>query len=860
MRVRDKDLTEASNSSRVTAVLRRALVPMLALAACGVILVMVHRLAKDIDYHSMVHALRGTAPGMLLVSALATAASYISLIGRDVGALRYVGARVPTPILLLGSFCGTALGNSVGFGMLAGGAVRYRTYGAAGVKPEQVARMMAFITIGFGLGLAAYAAASMVVADEAIGRLIHVPPLVVRLGGGGVLAVVAGLVALCARPPATSHFGGLVDALPEAKLALAQLALTAIDLVTAAAALWVLLPAGRIDFATFSAVFAVATALGVISHVPGGIGVFEAAVVFALGHKVSPTQAAAALLAYRGIYFLLPLLLAGMSLAAFELRRVATNAGDRVLQAAGSLVPTFLGVITFAIGTMLLISGATPTFGSRLSVLQAAALPLWAVEVSNLLASLSGVFLLFVARGLLYRLDGAWWAAIIISLANLGLAITKGLAVGECLVIGCVVLLLLATRRQFIRPASFLRQPISLEWFAADAIVIAVAAWVLLLAYSDVAYHHEIWWEFDFDAQAPRALRAIVGAALLSLVAALGQLLRPASGRVLPPDASELVRAEAIIRAQGRSDAMLAMMGDKSFLFSASGQALLSYARHGRSWVALYDPVGPREEWPELIWRFVEMADAHAGRVAFYEVRPDSLPLYLDAGLKVMKLGEEACVHLADFTVEGSAGSAYRNVLRRGEREGFELTILAPGQVEAHLETLRVVSDSWLAHRQAQEKGFSVAAFAPGFIADQWVGLLRQNGRPAAFVSVMTTDLRQEATAALMRHTPDASRFAMEYVFISLALHLKQQGYQVFSLGMAPLAGMARNPLASPWHRMAGLFWEHGGRLYSFQGLRMFKAKFHPRWEPRYLAASGSIGPFLALTDVVALAGGGGGK
>ena len=188
MWVRDKDLTEASNSSPMTATLRRALVPLLALAACGVILVTVHRLARDIDYHTMVHALRGTAPALLWVSVLATAASYASLIGRDVGALRYVGARVSTPILLLGSFCGTALGNSVGFGALAGGAVRYRTYAAAGIKPEQVARMMAFITVGFGVGLAAYAAGSMVVADQAIGRLIHLSPLLVRLGGGGVLS------------------------------------------------------------------------------------------------------------------------------------------------------------------------------------------------------------------------------------------------------------------------------------------------------------------------------------------------------------------------------------------------------------------------------------------------------------------------------------------------------------------------------------------------------------------------------------------------------------------------------------------------------------------------------------------------
>ena len=89
---------------------------------------------------------------------------------------------------------------------------------------------------------------------------------------------------------------------------------------------------------------------------------------------------------------------------------------------------------------------------------------------------------------------------------------------------------------------------------------------------------------------------------------------------------------------------MLALMGDKSFLFSQSGKSFLMYAKRGRSWVALFDPVGPQEEWSELVWRFVELADAHSGRAAFYQVRPDTLPVYLDAGLRVVKVGEEACL------------------------------------------------------------------------------------------------------------------------------------------------------------------------------------------------------------------------
>ncbi|GGF22155.1 hypothetical protein GCM10011611_30280 [Aliidongia dinghuensis] len=830
----------------------------MALVVCGIVLALLHGLSHGIDYQAMVHALRHTPNRLLAWSVAATALSYLALIARDVCALHYVGARIPGSALLLGSFCGSALGNAVGFGALTGGAVRYRAYGAVGVQPDQITRIMLFITAGFGVGLAAYAAASAVLASTAIGRLLHLPAEGLRLGGVATLASVALTVLLCGVRRAPVQLGQWQIDVPGAGLTLVQIVLTGVDLVGAAAALWFLLPEGRVDFASFSAIYAAATALGVISHVPGGLGVFEAVVVFALGNRVSPSLAAAALLAYRAVYFLLPLILAGVLLAVYELARLAgraTGATERVLRGAGLLAPIYLGVFTFAVGTMLIVSGATPAFGKRLAALHDL-LPLWAVEMSSFFGSLAGVLMLFVARGLFHRLDGAWWLALVLALANLFLSITKGLAWDELAVISFFILMLLVTRREFTRPASFLRQPFTVEWFVGIAVVLAGSSWILFFAFRDVAYTHDLWWHFEFDEQAPRALRALLGMAVLALVLGCAQLMRTASGRVEPPTVEELGQAGRIIGEQGRSEAMLAMMGDKSFLFSGSGRSFLMYAKRGRSWVALYDPVGPREEWHELIWRFVELADEHGGRAAFYQVRADSLPFYLDAGLKILKLGEEAIVRLSDFTLQGGRWQGLRYALKRGEREGLSLELLTPEEAERRIQTLTRISDDWLSERRAKEKSFSVAAFDPSFIAAQSVALLSQRGDPVAFASVMTTDQRQEATIGIMRHTTTASPYAMEFLFTALAQRLREAGFARLSLGMAPLAGIGRTPLSSRWHRIAGLVWEHGGRVYNFQGLRTFKNKFHPAWEPRYLAASGAIGPFVALADVVVLAGG----
>jgi len=842
----------------VTKHLRRFAVPALALAVCVLLLVAAQHLTNTLDYHAVVKTLRRLPSALLIQSLLATGLSYLALVGRDAAGMRAIGAKVPAPLLWIGGVAGSALGNGVGFGALTGGAVRYRVYGMAGVGAAQVARLTVLTGATFALGLLVLSALGLVCAAPSIGRMLGMP--VVPLFGGG-LAVLACCAALIAwsrpgRPPL--RLGRISLDLPGRGVLLVQLALVGIYVAGAALALFVLLPGAHIGFVSFLAVYTIALLLGVIGHTPGGLGVFEAAIVFALGGTVPPTAAIAALLAYRTIYFVLPLLLSGALLAAFEVRAIAARIAPRGLVAPAPrlarLTPMFLGVITFAIGIMLLVSGATPAFGTRLAILRMA-LPLWAVESAQVLGSVLGVMLLFVARGLLRRLDAAWWLATAIAMVSLGLSLAKGLAFVEAGVLVFLLALLAATRRRFDRPASLFQERFTPSWLVSIGIVLLAVFWVFFFAFRDVPYRHELWWQFAFDEKASRALRATLGASLFAGAVALWQLLRPASGRRTLPTPEDLRAAGLIVRAQERSDAMLAMMGDKSFVFSPSRQAFLMYAKRGRSWVALHDPVGPRAEWPGLIARFVSLAHAHGGRAAFYQVRADALALYLDAGLKLMKLGEEACIGLDGFALEGPQRTNLRYALKRGERDGLSVEVIGPGEVPALLPRLREISDAWLQGRHRGEKSFSVAAFDAEYLAAQSVMLLRQRGRPVAFTTFMTTDLYTEATVGVMRHAAGASPYAMEYLFTRLALHLKQAGFHRLSLGMAPLSGLTPTPLAAAWHQIGHLVWRFGGRLYNFRGLRTFKNKFNPDWQPRYLAASGTLGPFLTLADLAVLAG-----
>jgi phosphatidylglycerol lysyltransferase len=299
------------------------------------------------------------------------------------------------------------------------------------------------------------------------------------------------------------------------------------------------------------------------------------------------------------------------------------------------------------------------------------------------------------------------------------------------------------------------------------------------------------------------------------------------------------------------------MMGDKSLMVSESQRAFVMFGRRGRSWVALYDPVGPASEWPELVWRFVEQARESGGRAAFYQVRPEALPVYLDAGLRVYKLGECAVVDLPGFSLQGKARSNLRHGVARAQREGLSFEVLAPGAVAAVFDELQAISDAWLNDHNTAEKAFSLGAFQRDYVLGQPVALVRQAGRAVAFATLMCTDQKIEASVDLMRQLPDAPRSSMDFLFAQVILHFQAQGFQRFNLGMVPLAGMAQHPLAPNWQRLARLLFNHGENFYNFQGLRAFKAKFDPVWEPRYLTAPGGLAPFIILTDIAALIAGG---
>jgi len=516
-------------------------------------------------------------------------------------------------------------------------------------------------------------------------------------------------------------------------------------------------------------------------------------------------------------------------------------------------------LLTLAAGVMLLASGATPSVPERFMRLYEVT-PVLLIEISHFLSSVLGLVLVLLAFGLRARLDGAWGATLAVLLVAAPLALLKGFVWEETSALIALALALLPFRAAFPRKAALTRMEITPGWLVSAFAAVLGAGLLGLWSFQHADYGDQPFWKTMIDSDAERSIRAWAGAALGLFVFGLWRLIATAATpRVIGEADPDFQKVRAVLAHAEAAEpgSNLALLGDKRFLFSASGETFLMFGVRGRSWIALGAPVGRRDERLELLWRFRELADSHAARPGIYGLGVDDLPDVLELGFSIQKVGESAAVPLESFRIEGRRRGNLRRAWRKAGEEGATFEVLPPNQVADHLGELSAISQEWLAHHAGGEKGFSMGGFVPGYISEFPVAVVRYGGRIVAFANLWTTAARTSFSMDLMRYAQDAPKNVMDYLFVELIEWGKAEGYQAFEFGMAPLAGLEDRPLAPMMSRVGNLFYERGENLYNFQGVRKYKDKYDPVWQPRYIAAPRKWAiPFL-LADVGLLSSGG---
>ena len=285
--------------------------------------VVLYRMLRDIDADEVVEALRATEARHIAIAAFFVAAGYFTLTFYDLFALRTIGRNeIPYRIAALAGFTSYSVGHNVGATVFTGGAVRYRVYSAWGLDAIEVAKICFVAGLTFWLGNAAVLGIGVTIAPLAATAIDQLPPMLNRIFAVTILIVLACYVGWVWKSPRLLGRGGWEVRLPNGPSTLLQIGIGILDLGCCALAMYMLLPdEPNIGFVTIAVVFVSATLLGFASHAPGGLGVFDAAMLVALW-QFDKEDVLAGLLLFRLLYYIVPFVIA---LAILGTREIIIN-------------------------------------------------------------------------------------------------------------------------------------------------------------------------------------------------------------------------------------------------------------------------------------------------------------------------------------------------------------------------------------------------------------------------------------------------------------------------------------------------------------------------------------------------------
>ena len=511
-------------------------------------------------------------------------------------------------------------------------------------------------------------------------------------------------------------------------------------------------------------------------------------------------------------------------------------------------------LVTLGSGLVNLLSVMGPGLPDRAAWLLRA-FPLAFLHLSRFVILLSGFALVISSLNLYRRKKRAFKVVFALASVSIVFHLVKGLDYEEALCSLALLILLLLTEKHFTVKSSAPDLHSALMGVAVAALLAVgygvTGFWLLdrrhfniNFTVGDAVRRTLLVISLIGDAQLvphTRYARWFIDSLYLITFAAIGYagfaLFRPVVYRFRSlPHEREL--ATEIVTKYGRSSLdFFKLWPDKSYFFSPTRKSFLAYSVANNFAVVLADPVGPEHEIEDIVRRFGMLCEENDWKLALYQTLPDFLTIYSDLGFKRLKIGDDAIVDLTRLTLEGKSMKKFRHRINHLQKEGVHIIRYEAPIPEAILLQLKEVSDEWLDIPGRRERTFTLGRFEFDYIrSTPIVAAADSGGRVLAFLNIVPSYHKAEATSDLMRHRQDAPNGIMDYLFIKLFLLNKEQGFERFNLGMAPMAGFQENEDASLEEKAVHYFFQHLNLLFSFTGLRHYKAKFATSWEPRYVA------------------------
>ena len=498
-------------------------------------------------------------------------------------------------------------------------------------------------------------------------------------------------------------------------------------------------------------------------------------------------------------------------------------------------LPAAAGCLAAAVGVMNLASALTGELPPRLQALAAFA-PRELVLGAHALALPAGVGLIVIARHLALRRRRALHVALVLLVGAGWLNLLKGLDVEEAVVSWAFAALLWWGRDAFCvrHDVGSLRGA-----FARVAVLMTVSALTALTAVT-VASGGADW--------LPAGLALLAG---FTLAAAAAALFRPLSADAR----SDATAARRLVEQHGDDTlSFFKLRGDLHHLFTADGRAFLSYTIEHGVLVVSGDPVGHPAALGELIRDLRAFAEARGLRIGVVGAGEASCHLFESAGMRALYLGDEAIVETAGFTLEGRRMKKVRQATHRLGRHGYSCSWHRLGDLPPHeLDALDSVSAQWRGGRP--ERGFSMAmeTLRGEHVADSTVVIARDaDAEIRGFLHLVPAYGRPAMSLSAMRRDPATPNGVIDVLVVRAVELCRERGVEELSLNFAAFARLMHDP-ATRVQRAMGRLVTLANPLFQIESLYRFNAKFHPRWEPRYLLHEGAASfPRVALAALAA--------
>jgi uncharacterized membrane protein YbhN (UPF0104 family) len=601
---------------------------------------------KVADIKKALEAIPHTA---LVISFLWTLVAYFILTFYDRLGTIYAGRKVSYGRVSFASFCAYALAHNLGFAAVSGAAVRYRLYAHWGLSPLQIGKVIAFCSLTFGLGAMVLGGVILFIEPQAVPFFGDYIPHWGMYAIATVLWAIVGAYVTLSRVLGKFRMFGHEIVLPSWRMAILQVLLATADVAATAAIFYALLPeVPGLTYVRFLGVYLASYSAGLAANLPGGIGVFDTAMLLGLESYLSPPEIVGAIVVFRLYYYIIPLFLAGSLFAGNEIllrgwsllgrRGMVGEASTRLrgAQAIGSWSqPDFVAAAcTGAVllcGALLLSLGVLQS-GSDLSWIDPDFSELMS-GASEYLPSLIGAALMVLATALAQRVSLAWTLSLVLLIVAAMWTAIQGEPLWIPLLLLMAVLSLAPFHRTFYRHARLLSGPLQagtvLPMLTLLGCILALVAFAPRLRWLP----DDSWWSVIISPDIPNSLRFSVGLAVALALTAIWRLIRPGRVTYSPWDAETRAR---FVLAGGRT----AMPAD-GVVWGEADRAGIAFRRVGRVMLGMGDPVGPASDLPSAVWRLRDLARQERMDPAIWRAGRASLDVYADLGLAALPLGQD---------------------------------------------------------------------------------------------------------------------------------------------------------------------------------------------------------------------------